>query len=61
MTTVILGPPPATVEALIAQRQRLGLDGHDEVWEGERILRATRLDGTPAATQALRVGLSARA
>jgi Uma2 family endonuclease len=34
MTTVILGPPPAEVEALIAQRQRLGLDGHDEVWGG---------------------------
>ncbi|MHB8468094.1 MAG: Uma2 family endonuclease [Acidimicrobiales bacterium] len=35
MRTVILGPTPPEVEALIERRQRLGLDGHDEVWEGE--------------------------
>lgn len=33
--TVILGPPPPEVEALIAQRQKLGLDKCDEVWEGD--------------------------
>lgn len=34
MTTVILGPPPAEVAGLIERRQKLGLDRHDEVWEG---------------------------
>jgi Uma2 family endonuclease len=34
MTTVILGPRPPEVEALIEQRRRLGHDRHDEVWEG---------------------------
>jgi len=33
--TVVLGPRPAELEALIARRKRLGLDTHDEVWEGE--------------------------
>lgn len=32
--TVVLGPPPAELEALIARRHTLGLDIHDEVWEG---------------------------
>jgi Uma2 family endonuclease len=33
--TVILGPVSPEVEALIAQRRRLGQDTHDEVWDGE--------------------------
>jgi Uma2 family endonuclease len=33
--TVILGEMPPEVQALIAQRQRLGQDAHDEVWDGE--------------------------
>jgi hypothetical protein len=33
--TVVLGPPPAELEALIARRHSLGLDTHDEVWEDE--------------------------
>ena len=33
--TVVLGPPPAEISALIARRHALGLDTHDEVWEGE--------------------------
>jgi Uma2 family endonuclease len=32
--TVVLGPPPAEVEALIARRRKLGIDLFDEVWEG---------------------------
>lgn len=34
MTTVVLGPAPPELEELIARRKRLGLDKHDEVWEG---------------------------
>jgi hypothetical protein len=33
--TVVLGPPPAELKALIARRRSLGLDGFDEVWKGE--------------------------
>jgi hypothetical protein len=33
--TVVLGPRPPELEALIARRHALGLDTHDEVWEGE--------------------------
>jgi Uma2 family endonuclease len=33
--TVILGPPPPEVEALIKKRQKLGHDRFDEVWEGD--------------------------
>lgn len=34
MKTVVLGPPPAELERLIARRRQLGLDLYDEVWEG---------------------------
>jgi hypothetical protein len=33
--TIVLGPPPPELNALIARRQSLGLDTHDEVWKGE--------------------------
>jgi hypothetical protein len=32
--TVVLGPPSPEISALIARRHALGLDTHDEVWEG---------------------------
>jgi Uma2 family endonuclease len=35
MKTVVLGEPPPALTSLIAERQRLGLDTHDEVWNGE--------------------------
>ena len=35
MRTVVLGPWPAELEALIERRRRLGQDRYDEVWEGE--------------------------
>lgn len=35
MKTVVLGDPPPALASLIAERQRLGLDRHDEVWEGD--------------------------
>jgi Putative restriction endonuclease len=35
MRTFVLGPPPAELQALIARRHSLGLDGFDEVWKGE--------------------------
>lgn len=31
----MLGPPPPELAALIARRKELGLDGYDEVWDGE--------------------------
>lgn len=34
MSTVIVGPLPPEVSELIERRRRLGIDGHDEVWEG---------------------------
>jgi hypothetical protein len=35
MRTVVLGPPPVELEALIAHRRAIGADRYDEVWEGE--------------------------
>ena len=35
MKTVILGDLPPALSSLIAQRQRFGLDTHDEIWNGE--------------------------
>ena len=35
MRTVVLGPRPAVIEALIAERAAKGLDLFDEIWEGE--------------------------
>lgn len=32
--TVVLGPPPVELAALIARRHALGIDLYDEVWEG---------------------------
>jgi len=34
VTTVILGAPPLELAALLTRRRVLGLDAHDEVWEG---------------------------
>ncbi|MCY7365736.1 MAG: Uma2 family endonuclease [Frankiaceae bacterium] len=38
MRTVVLGERPAELEALIEKRRRLGLDGHDEVWDGVYVM-----------------------
>jgi Uma2 family endonuclease len=35
MRTVVLGPPPPELEALIARRHQSGLDKYDEVWDGD--------------------------
>jgi Uma2 family endonuclease len=35
MRTVLLGPPPAELEAWLEQRRARGQDLFDEVWEGE--------------------------
>lgn len=35
MKTVVIGPPPPELEAVIARRRALGQDTHDEVWEGD--------------------------
>ncbi len=34
MKSVVLGDMPDALSSLIAERQRLGLDTHDEMWEG---------------------------
>jgi hypothetical protein len=34
MSTLVLDPPPAELQALLERRKRLDLDRHDEVWEG---------------------------
>jgi Uma2 family endonuclease len=34
MRTLLSDPPPAEFEGLLERRSRLGLDRHDEVWEG---------------------------
>ncbi|MHB1859591.1 MAG: Uma2 family endonuclease [Solirubrobacteraceae bacterium] len=34
MRTLLPDPPPADLAALLQRRRRLGLDRHDEVWEG---------------------------
>ena len=34
MPTLVMDPPPAEIDALIERRRRLGLDRHDEMWEG---------------------------
>jgi len=38
VTTVVLGERPAELEALLEKRRRLGLDGHDEVWDGVYVM-----------------------
>ncbi len=35
MRTVVLGPKPAELEAMIERRRTSGADLHDEVWQGE--------------------------
>jgi Uma2 family endonuclease len=34
MPTLVLGPPPPELEALLERRRRAGADRFDEVWEG---------------------------
>lgn len=34
MPTLVLDPTPAEFDALVERRRRLGIDLHDEVWEG---------------------------
>jgi Uma2 family endonuclease len=34
MPTLVMDPPPAEFEALVERRRQLGLDHHDEMWEG---------------------------
>jgi hypothetical protein len=36
MATLVLGPPPPELEALLDRRRRAGVDRLDEVWQGVR-------------------------
>jgi hypothetical protein len=47
MRTVVLGPPPAELQALIARRHSRGLDCSDEVWKGEHWPAAEQEPGWP--------------
>jgi Uma2 family endonuclease len=38
VSTLVLGERPPELRALIEKRQALGLDGHDEVWEGTYVV-----------------------
>ncbi len=51
------------LEELIEERRRLGLDGHDEVWEGEHHLapHAHTRHGLVEAQLAVVLGMRARA
>jgi hypothetical protein len=33
--TIVVGPRPAELEALIERRRAIGADRYDEVWDGE--------------------------
>ncbi len=35
MRTVVLGPRPPELQALVERRRALGQDLHDEVWHGD--------------------------
>jgi len=61
--TVVLGERPRVLEELIEERRRLGLDGHDEVWEGEHHLapHAHTRHGLVEAQLAVVLGMRARA
>lgn len=50
MQTVVLGPQPAEIRALIERRHALGIDLFDEVWEGSyQVFGASRCDGRPGS------------
>lgn len=38
MATVVLGPRPPELEAVLERRRALGQDRHDEVWEGSYVM-----------------------
>lgn len=61
MRTVVLGERPAELEALIEKRRRLGLDGHDEVWEGVYVMAPHAHSDHGIVEESLRVALFPRA
>jgi Putative restriction endonuclease len=58
MKTVVLGEPPDVLSSLISQRQRHGLDLHDEIWDGDYHM-APAAHGRHGEIQALLVELLA--
>jgi hypothetical protein len=58
MKTVVLGEQPQVLSSLISQRQRLGLDLHDEIWDGDYHM-APAAHGRHGEIQALLVELLA--
>ena len=61
MRTVVLGERPAELEALIEKRRRLGLDGHDEVWDGVYVMAPHAHSDHGIVEEELRGALFARA
>ncbi len=58
MRTIVVGPVPIELEALIARRRALGLDRYDEVWEGEYHMSPAAHSGHGELDQQLAVLLS---
>jgi len=61
MRTVVLGERPAELEALIERRRRLGLDGHDEVWDGVYVMAPHAHSDHGIVEEELRLALGPRA
>ena len=61
MRTVVLGERPAELAALIDKRRRLGLDGHDEVWDGVYVMAPHAHSDHGIVEEALRLALGPRA
>ncbi len=61
MRTVVLGERPAELEALIEKRRRLGLDGHDEVWDGVYVMAPHAHSDHGIVEEELRLALGPRA
>ena len=61
MRTVVLGERPAELEALIEKRRRLGLDGHDEIWDGVYVMAPHAHSDHGIVEEELRGALFARA
>ena len=61
MRTVVLGERPPELEALIEKRRRLGLDGHDEVWDGVYVMAPHAHSDHGIVEESLRGALFSRA
>ena len=61
MTTLVLGERPPELQALIDKRRTLGLDGHDEVWDGVYVMGPHAHSNHGIVEEELRLSLGPRA